>query len=175
MKRFGKVLAALAVVGALVGIGSAASAQKEDHKVAICHRTNAATNPYVFIEVDVHAVDGQPPGADHFGQHQGPLVQSVAEAQALKAQGIKWGDIIPPVEGFHGGLNWPEGQAILEAGCRFVDEKKEEEKKVDEEVVKEVEKEVEKVEVEEKVEREVVVEVQPEAAVPVRVQPQVTG
>jgi hypothetical protein len=114
----GATLAALAVGG--VGALSAAAQNNEDHKVGICHRTNAPNNAYNFIEVDESAVDGQG-GADHFGEHQGPLVTSEAEAQALKDQQIMWGDIIPPVPPFHNGLNFTaEGQAILDAGCAFV-------------------------------------------------------
>lgn len=30
-----------------------------EHKITICHVTNSATNPYVIIEVDVAAFDGE--------------------------------------------------------------------------------------------------------------------
>jgi hypothetical protein len=78
-------------------------------KVTICHRTNSNTNPYVVNEPDVAGViDG------HAG-HTGPVWDPT-----LKADHIKWGDIIPPFDyGDPGdpthfpGLNWSsEGQDI---------------------------------------------------------------
>ena len=83
-------------------------------KVSICHRTNSVKNPYVFITIDESgAING------HAG-HTGPIVTSRAQAQSLKNQKIKWGDIIPPIDpGLPGGLNWPAGQSILNAGCTF--------------------------------------------------------
>src|SRR6478609_3260343 len=74
--------------------------QVEDQKVTICHRTNSVTNPYVEI-----TVDGQ--GNNDHSQHTGPLVTSTSDAQTLKDNHVKWGDIIPPVEGVTDGLNWP--------------------------------------------------------------------
>jgi hypothetical protein len=76
-------------------------------------------NPYVEITVSVHAADGISDGhegGDHFGQHEGPLFDASME------QGDDWGDIIPSVDNEGnpmplGGMNWPEGQDILEAGC----------------------------------------------------------
>ncbi len=90
-----------------------APANAEDNvKVTICHRTNSDNNPYVQIEVDEHAVDGQSNG-DHYNEHQGPVWNPT-----LKDQKIEWGDIIPPVAGFHEGLNWTaEGRAIYDNGC----------------------------------------------------------
>jgi hypothetical protein len=114
----GATLAALAVGG--IGVMSA-SAQAE---IPICHRTDSATNPYVSQLKPVEAVDGiagnsgQEP--DHFGEHTGPLASSEAVAQSLKDNKIEWGDIIPPIPGVHGGLNFTaEGQAILENDCKF--------------------------------------------------------
>jgi len=113
----------MALAGASIGVLSA-SAQGNEDKVTICHRTNSATNPYVSITVDQSAVDGVSGNsgneADHFGEHKGPLASSEAVAQNLKDNGIEWGDIIPPVPPFHNGLNWPAGQAILENDCNFV-------------------------------------------------------
>jgi hypothetical protein len=114
-------LAALSV-GSMGVFGASAQPGNED-QVTICHRTDSATNPYSTITVDVSAVDGvagNQPGADHFGEHTGPLASSEAVAQQLKDDGIEWGDIIPPIPGVHGGLNWPEGQAMLENNCNFV-------------------------------------------------------
>jgi hypothetical protein len=108
----------LALAGVSIGVVTA-SAQGNEDNITICHRSNAVGNEYQEITVDASAVDGVG-GGDHFGEHQGPLVTSSAEAQALKDQMIMWGDIIPPLEGVHGGLNWPQGQAILENNCEFV-------------------------------------------------------
>jgi hypothetical protein len=93
----------------------ASATQVSEDKVTICHRTNSATNPYVKITVDVSAVDGQ--GNNDHSQHTGPLVSSTADAQTLKDNHVKWGDIIPPVEGVTDGLNWPAGETVLENGC----------------------------------------------------------
>jgi hypothetical protein len=83
-------------------------------KVTICHATSSVKNPYVQITVAVSAVDGTG-GGDHFGEHKGPVFNA-----AIHEQGDDWGDIIPPVAGVHGGLNWDvQGQAILRAGCMF--------------------------------------------------------
>ena len=108
----------VAVLASTTAVALGTSSVSAGFNVSICHRTNSATNPYRAISPNVSAVDGAGNG-DHFVRHQGPLVTSLAQAQDFKDQKIEWGDIIPPVAGFHGGLNWPAGEAILLAGCRF--------------------------------------------------------
>lgn len=113
------VLAALMVMTAMVPAASAdrpdnpGKPGEEQHQpVTICHRTNSNSNPYVQITVDDDAVDGKG-GADHYGEHQGPVWNAT-----LKDQHIKWGDIIPPVSPHHEGLNWTEeGRAIYDKDC----------------------------------------------------------
>ena len=100
----------LGVIGATVNTASA------DHgpKVTICHATNSNANPYTTFTLDSSAVDGLvPPQGDHFHLHTGPVWDPT-----LKAAGIDWGDIIPPVPDHHDGLNWTvDGQAIWNNGC----------------------------------------------------------
>lgn len=90
-------------------------------KVTICHRTDAATNPYQSIEVDQDSVDGlsneKGNQADHYGEHTGPVFNPTIHNQ----QNRGWGDIIPPIAGVHTGLNWTtEGQAIYNNDCKVV-------------------------------------------------------
>lgn len=122
-------IAAVAVaIGGMVGLTQTSTAEAKKAKppkVTICHRTNAVNNPYVQLTVAQSAVDGVAGNSgskpDHYGEHQGPLVTATAQAQALKDNKIKWGDIIPPVPGFHDGLNWTtEGQAVYNNGCNPV-------------------------------------------------------
>jgi hypothetical protein len=129
-QKFGRVLRSvggvLALLGALltltavfdVGAGTSHAAAQE-HKVTICHRTDAVKNPYVKISVDSSAADAQPPAqGDHALEHQGPIASSEAVAQSLKDQHIEWGDIIPPHDNF-AGLNWTAaGQAIFRNDCK---------------------------------------------------------
>ena len=86
-------------------------------KITICHRTDSASNPYEKNTVDESSADGIGNG-DHYLEHQGPIATSTAVAQALKDDHKKWGDIIPPLDNFHSGLNWDAvGQAIYNNNC----------------------------------------------------------
>ncbi len=91
-------------------------------KVTICHRTDAVTNPYEQIDVDVSAADGDTGNDNGLGdhsEHTGPVATSQTVAQALKDLDEKWGDIIPPHDAY-AGLNWTtEGQAIYNNGCNY--------------------------------------------------------
>jgi hypothetical protein len=115
-------LSVVALVGSSLAIGATAASGDPSANVTICHRTNSNTNPYVQITVDESAVDGGN-GADHLGQHTGPLWDPT-----LKAQHIKWGDIIPPFDVNNDPrpdptliANWPAGQAIFENDCNPVE------------------------------------------------------
>lgn len=71
--------------------------QPVEHKVTLCHATGSATNPYVTITVDYHALQN-----GHTGDK---------------------GDIIPPttINGVTYSANWDaNGQAIFNNGCRPV-------------------------------------------------------
>lgn len=126
-----KKIAALGVMGMLVfglfgtllvsQVNATPPNDQGEHKIEICHARNAVNNAYgpQRIEVDLAAVDGQG-GADHYGQHQGPLASSLLVATALKALHIQWGDIIPPTEAQPTGLNWTAaGQAIWNNNCQY--------------------------------------------------------
>lgn len=82
-------------------------------KVTICHATDSASHPYVKITVNKNAADGHAGNsgnvADHY-KHTGPIYFYGAE---------NWGDIIPPI-GDNAGLNWTDGEAILNADCLLV-------------------------------------------------------
>ena len=114
---------AIAAGGGLLlaaAVGGSASATRPDpgtgdHKVTICHRTNSETNPYVLIEVDYAAVDSAG-GSDHMSHDEDGIVWY----PGAKADGVRWTDIIPPVDGVTPGLGWTtEGQAIWNNGCVY--------------------------------------------------------
>ena len=109
--------AGLMLAGAMSGSASATRPDPGtgDHKVTICHRTNSETNPYVLIEVDDAAVDGAG-GSDHMSHSE----DGVVWYPGAKADGVRWTDIIPPVDGVTPGLGWTtEGQAIWDNGCVY--------------------------------------------------------
>lgn len=71
-----------------------------DHRVTICHATASQSNPYVLIRVDKSSINGVGRG-DHYLEHGR--------------------DIIPPLAGVHGGLNWNSaGIAIYNNKCKLV-------------------------------------------------------
>lgn len=109
--------AGLLLAGAMSGSASATRPDPDtgDHKVTICHATNSGTNPYVLIEVDYAAVDSAG-GSDHMSHDWDGVVWYAG----AKDEGVRWTDIIPPVEGVTPGLGWTtEGQAIWNNGCVY--------------------------------------------------------
>ena len=113
------LLGAAAVVSGFVAPASATPPSQAD-KVTICHRTNSVTNPYTLNTVDVASVNGVDDDhgqGDHYVLHIGPVFDPAKQYQP-PMKGDEWGDIIPPVEGVHLGLNWDAaGQAIWSNGC----------------------------------------------------------
>ncbi|MGZ4638668.1 MAG: DUF7927 domain-containing protein [Actinomycetes bacterium] len=117
---FGVLVVLAATMPYTAGAASATNTNQSDHKVTICHRTHSESNPYVTITVDVAAVDGE--GNNDHTSHTGPVWYPGA-----KADGVFWGDIIPPYDfpasgSFAGksfaGYNWTAaGQAIYDANC----------------------------------------------------------
>ncbi|MEX0755599.1 MAG: hypothetical protein WD556_10875 [Actinomycetota bacterium] len=132
MQRSRKVavslIATIAMMGAVlvVAAGPASAGAIEEHKVTLCHATNAATNPYVKVTVDVHSAGqskGLPKGG-HDSHDEAVVPADFAEAQQLKADGIMWGDVIPAYNfaGFdpYPGLNLDaNGIALLENDCQL--------------------------------------------------------
>jgi ABC-type sugar transport system substrate-binding protein len=85
-----RLLALFGAAALVVGVmaGSAAATPKDaagEHTITICHVTNSTANPYVVIEVDVAAFDGQ--GANDHTHHLSkdgridvPFVDGVCQA-----------------------------------------------------------------------------------------------
>lgn len=80
MRQLARSTLVLAVC-AVLGIGVATAQAGRDHKVQICHATASATNPYVLITVDEHALAGHfradGPTAPGHGQNNYPDVYPV--------------------------------------------------------------------------------------------------
>ena len=113
--------------GAMFILAPAAGAQVE-HRVTICHRTNAVTNPYVVITVDYDGATGQVlgQGANDHNVHTGEVFDEEATYEP-PFDNDDWGDIIPPVPYGDGqmttGLNWTgDGPAINANGCNLPNE-----------------------------------------------------
>src|SRR4051794_16918764 len=116
---------------------SATATPPDPHKVTICHRTNAPSNPYVRITVDVASVDantGNDNGkGDHNAEHNGPVFDTSGNTvYSTPRNGDDWGDIIPPfwADGSTTGAywpskNWPDGEDIFNAGCKIPNEPEE--------------------------------------------------
>ena len=63
------MVVAVLLVGVLVGPAAATTPDSDgNHTVTICHVTNSDTNPFVVIEVDLAAFDGE--GANDHSHHQ---------------------------------------------------------------------------------------------------------
>jgi hypothetical protein len=113
--------AAAGTVMVLSAAGGSSVAGADPNSVTLCHRTDSNTNPYVVITVSSRSIQHKIFGPNGHGTHTGPVWNPT-----LKAQHIKWGDIIPPFDyGKNGqshypGLNWPDGQVIFDAGCTVV-------------------------------------------------------
>jgi hypothetical protein len=127
-----RTMVALAAVAAIAlsttYLARVAQATQGDlHKVTICHRTNSVTNPYVQIDVDEAAVDGDSGNdngqGDHLLKHLGP-VWDANTTYPTPHDGDQWGDIIPPFydDGVtltgYASRNWNDaGKAIFDNGC----------------------------------------------------------
>jgi hypothetical protein len=109
----GATLAALAVGG--LGVLSASAGQGNEPQVTLCHATGSTTNPYVTITVDQSAVFNNGVVPNGHGTHTGPIFPDTAQGPG---NSTFWGDIIPAFDGY-GGLNVPEGQAILDNDCEI--------------------------------------------------------
>ncbi|MFL5790984.1 MAG: hypothetical protein ACJ76A_05715 [Actinomycetota bacterium] len=129
----------VAVIATFLSINatSATATQPDPHKVTICHRTNAPSNPYVRITVDVASVDGDTGNdngkGDHNAEHNGPVFDITGNTVYTNPRnGDDWGDIIPPfwADGSSDGVywpskNWPSGEDIFNAGCKIPNEPEE--------------------------------------------------
>jgi hypothetical protein len=117
--------AAIAATMLTAGAAPASATPPPDHKVTICHATNSATNPYVEITVDIASSGFVKAG---HADHTGPVPTTIAEVQAMKANGTSWGDVIPayhydPANFDYPGLNWDQtGMDLVANHCAIPQE-----------------------------------------------------
>jgi hypothetical protein len=108
-----RLLFVVIFAGALLTVGVAQAAPPDNGpKVTICHRTASHTNPYVQITVDQSAIFNNGIVPNGHGTHTGPIFPNVGPDG-------KWGDIIPPFDGYPGQNFTTQGQAILNNGCKI--------------------------------------------------------
>ena len=81
-------------------------------KVTICHRTASHTNPYVEITVSQNSIFNNGIVPNGHGTHTGPIFPNTGPDG-------KWGDIIPPFDGYPGQNFTSQGQAILANHCKI--------------------------------------------------------
>jgi hypothetical protein len=105
------------LLGFMLPMSNANAQGQPGPKIRICHATDSHSNPYTNPEVDQDAVDGDLGNdngqGDHYLEHNGPVWYSGIADHS-------WGDVIPPIEGVHGGKNWTaEGQAFWNNSCNL--------------------------------------------------------
>jgi hypothetical protein len=78
----------------------------DNQVVVICERTSTIHNPYIRVNAQASAVDG-----NHMVNHTGPVFNTNMH------DGDTWGDIVPPF-GTNNGQNWnAEGQLLYHNNC----------------------------------------------------------
>ena len=110
-----RVLSVVILAGVALTVGVANAAPPDNGpKVTICHRRAAVTNPYgpQPITVDQSSIFNNGIVPNGHGTHTGPIFPATGPDG-------KWGDIIPPFDGYPGQNFTAEGQAILANGCQI--------------------------------------------------------
>jgi hypothetical protein len=110
-----RVLLVVILAGVALTVGVAQAAPPDNGpKVTICHRRAAVTNPYgpQPITVDQSSIFNNGIVPNGHGTHTGPIFPATGPDG-------KWGDIIPPFDGYPGQNFTAEGQAILANGCQI--------------------------------------------------------
>jgi len=113
--RATRLLFVVILFGMALGVGVAQAVPPpttSPPKVTICHRTASHTNPYVEITVDQSAIFNNGIVPNGHGTHTGPIFPATGPDG-------KWGDIIPPFDGYPGQNFTTQGQAILNNHCNI--------------------------------------------------------